>query len=636
MTTTTTTTTITPTLPRTKPLSPTDLGVEAVFAHVHDPLCVVDVARQQMVAWNAAAEALFGYSAQELLNLPLEALVPAPYRARFQARLSAYASGRRSRAVERVRPIAMSVLTRQGQPVPVELRLSRITWAAFPGTFVLLTLRAEQRLRDLEALYRADEPLFRSLELSEILQALVDVAADLLHVEKTSVMVWDARHERLTARATHGFQKETVPLMSYARGHGISARVAESGQAIAVADVQTDVRIPPDITAINLAEGIRSLVSVPIKLGDEVFGVFNVNSTSPRVWSRHENELLLVVARRAALAIQNANLFAESERRRRETEALYYADAVLYRSLQLDDVLNALIEVVTDILGADKAQVLVWDAPHEQLIVGAQRGYKAETVARISFRKGEGIAGRVAETGVTLMVEDGLHDPRTDPRINAIDAGEGARSYICVPILVNDEVFGVFSVVYSEPRTFTEDDKRPLESLAQRAAVAVQNAELYERVQRAAALEERQRLARELHDAVTQTLFSASLIAEVLPRLWERDADQGRVRLEELRRLNRGALAEMRTLLLELRPQAMTETPMPGAPASAGERHHESLDHRDRARRQWRTSSAGPGRPGWPVSPGSGGAQQCRSPLEGHARAGGAGVARGSPDAAHQ
>jgi signal transduction histidine kinase len=73
---------------------------------------------------------------------------------------------------------------------------------------------------------------------------------------------------------------------------------------------------------------------------------------------------------------------------------------------------------------------------------------------------------------------------------------------------------------------------------------------------------ERSRLARELHDAVTQTLFSASLIAEVLPRLWARDPERGRQQLEEVRLLTRGALAEMRSLLLELRPEALAQAKM--------------------------------------------------------------------------
>ena len=74
-----------------------------------------------------------------------------------------------------------------------------------------------------------------------------------------------------------------------------------------------------------------------------------------------------------------------------------------------------------------------------------------------------------------------------------------------------------------------------------------------------AAAEERNRLARDLHDAVSQTLFSATLIADVLPRLWDRNEAEARKRLEELRQLTRGALAEMRTLLLELRPTALIE-----------------------------------------------------------------------------
>jgi len=82
---------------------------------------------------------------------------------------------------------------------------------------------------------------------------------------------------------------------------------------------------------------------------------------------------------------------------------------------------------------------------------------------------------------------------------------------------------------------------------------------LAQRAAEAAVEEERNRLARDLHDAVTQTLFSASLIAEVLPRLWNRDKSEGQRRLTELRELTRGALAEMRTLLLELRPAALIE-----------------------------------------------------------------------------
>ncbi len=96
-----------------------------------------------------------------------------------------------------------------------------------------------------------------------------------------------------------------------------------------------------------------------------------------------------------------------------------------------------------------------------------------------------------------------------------------------------------------------------LTSIGKHVSVAMENARLYEQAEQTAIAGERNRLARELHDAVTQTLFSASLVADVLPTIWKRNPDEGMQNLEELRQLTRGALAEMRTLLLEMRPETL-------------------------------------------------------------------------------
>ena len=242
--------------------------------------------------------------------------------------------------------------------------------------------------------------------------------------------------------------------------------------------------------------------------------------------------------------------------RTKELDTLYRADEVLLTHLQLERLLEALVGVAVDILKSDKSSLLVWDAQQEKLIVGAARGFSAQTLERMSFGVGEGVIGEVIASGEPIAVEDTLADPRvarqiTDP--------EEIRAFIHVPLRIKGQVFGVFNFDYLVPRAFSDDEKRLFLALAQRAALAIENARLYEQAQMAATVEERQRLARELHDAVTQTLFSSSLIAEVLPRLWDRDPAQGLQRLEELRQLTRGALAEMRTLLLELRPTALVE-----------------------------------------------------------------------------
>jgi signal transduction histidine kinase len=119
---------------------------------------------------------------------------------------------------------------------------------------------------------------------------------------------------------------------------------------------------------------------------------------------------------------------------------------------------------------------------------------------------------------------------------------------------------GGIGVAHTELDSFTAHHADLALIVANQAAITLVNAHLYEKAQTAATLEERQRLAQNLHDAVNQSLFSASLIAEVLPRLWVRNPDEGRQSLEDLRRLTRGAMAEMRGLLVELRPLVLTDS----------------------------------------------------------------------------
>lgn len=133
------------------------------------------------------------------------------------------------------------------------------------------------------------------------------------------------------------------------------------------------------------------------------------------------------------------------------------------------------------------------------------------------------------------------------------------RTALCTPLVVDEFVYGGLVLYYGEERAFTSEEVRFAHTLADQASLAITNAQLKIKAQETAVVAERNRLARELHDAVTQTLFSASLIADVLPNLWERDPQQAHERLEELQQLTRGALGEMRTLLMELRPSALSE-----------------------------------------------------------------------------
>jgi two-component system nitrate/nitrite sensor histidine kinase NarX len=155
-----------------------------------------------------------------------------------------------------------------------------------------------------------------------------------------------------------------------------------------------------------------------------------------------------------------------------------------------------------------------------------------------------------SEPGLVEAIEAVLGFPFLEPAIMG------------VPLSVEEQVIGMLLLMDREPGHFRPRELDLVQAFADRVASAIQNAQQYAAAQVVAADEGRHRLARELHDAVTQTLFSASLIAEALPAAWEQSPEKGLHGLEELRSMTRGALAEMRALLLELRPAGLTEKPL--------------------------------------------------------------------------
>ena len=308
------------------------------------------------------------------------------------------------------------------------------------------------------------------------------------------------------------------------------------------------------------AAGYRALVAVPLAVKDEVYGALTLYFREVHEFGDDEVELAAAFAEQAALAMENARLHETSELQRQELEALYGADEALHRSLRLQDVLDALVDTAISLFHAHGVGLWSWDPQDARKSVPlAARGLSDEYLEQTMRMSDEPAVLDYWWSRETFAVENISCESLMPESQRIALEREGWRALLSTQIRVGDEAFGSFTVGFHTQHRFTEQERRLLSALAQRAGVAIQNARLYEQAQQAATLEERQRLARELHDAVTQTLFSTALIADVVPDLWEVDPSEGRQRLADLRRLTRGALAEMRALLVELRPGALTE-----------------------------------------------------------------------------
>lgn len=240
----------------------------------------------------------------------------------------------------------------------------------------------------------------------------------------------------------------------------------------------------------------------------------------------------------------------------------------LAATLELEPLLDLILDQVRGAVAYHGAGILILD--DGALVQLAQRG-PATNQRAIGFRvelTNSPLLQGILEHGVPCVIPDvWAGDPTAVAYREAVGeswlrARPYIRSWVGLPLRFRGRKLGLMVVTYGETAHFTDRHVRLLTAVAAQASVALENARLVAASRESAAQEERQRLARDLHDAVTQTLFSASLIGDVLPALWARNPERGAEALADLRLLTRGALAEMRTLLFELRPGALVETPL--------------------------------------------------------------------------
>lgn len=265
----------------------------------------------------------------------------------------------------------------------------------------------------------------------------------------------------------------------------------------------------------------------PLVENDEIIGILNVAAdVTEKVTLQHSLEQRV-------------------EERTQELQMLLDISAVANSSLELNQTLERTLDLIVALVGASRAGVILLDEQTGKLIPHVLR--PIQSVIQNDLPKILLVCRSVVDSGEPMYIAPNLEQGLLEP---------GAL----LPLRIRDRRLGVLVIVGSQGISFSEAQLALFQSIADQLSVAIENAHLFEKNEQAAINAERNRLARDLHDAVTQTLFSSSMIADVLPKIWERNPEEGRRRLEELRQLTRGALSEMRTLLVELRPAALVDT----------------------------------------------------------------------------
>ncbi len=247
----------------------------------------------------------------------------------------------------------------------------------------------------------------------------------------------------------------------------------------------------------------------------------------------------------------------EIERRRQIAESLREVLRTMNSQHLLSDVLNYITRQAPLLLGADAVVTCQYVEKGDKCEIQAQHGLQQSPLSSVNDPPGWELIKQQIGEGRAIAINGG--DVTTRNRAGAAYQPQ-FQALLAVPLSIQNTVYGYLILYYLDPRSFDEETISLAVTFADQMALALENAHLRQEAGRLAAYDERSRLARDLHDAVTQTLWSASLLADVIPALWQRDQVRAAQRLEQLRQLNRVALQEMRALLLGLRPKALIET----------------------------------------------------------------------------
>ncbi|MDR7544948.1 MAG: GAF domain-containing sensor histidine kinase [Armatimonadota bacterium] len=414
-----------------------------------------------------------------------------------------------------------------------EARAAAETWSrTLEERVAARTAELERRTRELAALNAIASTVTSSLDLQTILEATVDRVLELVGAEGGGITLFPPSPGGVTTRVVRGDAGADVERIG-----GFEPGAVATGAVV----------LPDDGSR-------RPFIKVPLRAKDRLLGELTVLGPREGRFNDADVSLLTTVAQQVGVAVENARLFGETAARRREAETLYRLGTEITGLSDVQRILELVVGSARDLLDGDAAMLSLLDEGRSTLVVRAAAGLRTRELLGAELQPGHGLAGRVLQTGQAAVVADYVADPSITHELDDAVRREGLQTFIGVPIGTRNHTIGCLAIGFRRVRPIIDDDVRLAARVAHQAAIAIENARLYERVQSLAILEERDRLGREMHDSLGQSLgllnLKVKLVEDLIAGGRTREAGD---ELAQMRQTIREAYDEVRYAILGLR-----------------------------------------------------------------------------------
>jgi PAS domain S-box-containing protein len=490
---------------------------------------IITINEEQIVVMsNQAATQMFGYTAADLMGQPLSLLIPEGNRDAHADHIRAF--GRTTVTNRRMASLG-SFLGRRanGEEFPIEVAISQVKLSG-QKLYTAIARDITER-QQAEAALQESEEKFRSIAEQSPNMIFISQNDKIVFINQQSIEIMGYSLEELTA--------PDFDLLSLFAPDAIELVQSNFARLIHGEELPAF-----EYTLLTRAgERMEAIIAFRLIIYESERAILGVVTDVTRL-------------KRTELALQKAI---------NEQSLLLDSASKMTASLDFQLLLEVILEQVGHVVAFSGA--VVWINEEDVMEVRASRTAEG-TNSLVGYRFAVDVlpfVGEMLSVKEPIVIDD-ISDAMV--LIKELESAVGlslheyalpGTSLLALPLIAKYQVIGVLAMWKHELGYFSRENVKLLQAFANQAAITIDNARLHEQVQQVAIQEERDRLARELHDAVTQTLFSASVIAKAVPGIWEKDPAIGRTYLEQLPILLMGALAEMRILLLELRPDALRD-----------------------------------------------------------------------------
>src|SRR3954454_18137874 len=407
------------------------------------------------------------------------------------------------------------------------------------------TQSPEARLRMIGELVRTFTTILDPPHLIERITELITHRFDFFY---TTIMLCEGQD--LVVRSAHGrdhgYDERLLGMRTRIGENGVSGWAAAEGRTIVVPDVPAE----PRFCWAWADHGIQSAILIPLQGRDRLIGMLEADSDRPDDFKPDDVALLEALTGQLAIVIENAELLHTERSRSRRLATVTEIARKVTSILDLQELLCETTELLASRFAYRRVSILLRDRNDDQWLEMAAGNDSAEHVA-VGARQhiSTGMCGRAVTTGLTQL----SNDTSTNPHFIQ-GPGMVACAELDVPLKVGGRVLGVLSIESDQANAFAEDEVPFVETLADQIAVAIENARLVERARELAASDERNRLAREIHDSLAQSLIAVSMELDAIQQRAVEDPTRVIGLIGHARDLAHRAVEEARHSIWRLRP----------------------------------------------------------------------------------